>query len=87
MQRCPICATEVPEMSRYPRYVCRECAERACAADGRRLTFSNVDVSGGFAAFYVDTGAPHASHECFVDGVRCHADEAHLGGIVIEAID
>ena len=54
------------------------------SADGRLLKFSNVDISGGFRARYLDTGAEYASHECFIGGVKCHADEAHFGGIVIE---
>lgn len=87
MQPCPICRAEVPEYSRYPRYLCRACADRAQSADGRALVFCNATASGGFVARYADTGEDYPSHECFVDGVRCHADEAHLGGIVIEAVD
>ena len=85
MQHCPICDGEVAESSRYPRYLCSTCAERARSADGRPLAFSNADLSGGFIATFVDTGEEYESHECFVDGVKCHADEAHFGGIVIEA--
>jgi hypothetical protein len=43
-------------------------------------------MSGGFAARYADTGEEYASHECFVDGIKCHADEARFGGIVIAAV-
>lgn len=85
MQQCPICQMEVPESSRYTRYLCSTCSERARSADGRPLAFSNVDLSGGFIATFVDTGEEYEGHECFVDGVKCHADEARFGGIVIEA--
>jgi hypothetical protein len=54
--------------------------------DGRLLAFSNVDLSGGFIATFVDTGEEYESHECFVDGVKCHADEARFGGVVIEVV-
>jgi len=72
---------------RYPRYACRSCAERACDADGARLAFSNASMSGGYMARYAATGAEYPSHECFIDGVRCHADEAHMGGIVVRPTD
>lgn len=84
-QRCPICGTSVSESSRYPRHLCATCAAKVRSADGRSLTFANAHLSGGFVARYADTGEGYPSHECFVDGVKCHADEAYLGGIVIEA--
>jgi hypothetical protein len=60
--------------------------DQATDASGRRLEFSNVDATGGFQAFYRETGKPYHDHVCFVRGVRCCADEAHFGGIVIEPI-
>lgn len=92
-QKCPICLKAVRPNPRYPRYVCESCAARASSANGRKLEFYNSDPKAavislmGFHAIYADTGKKHASHECFIDGVRCHADEAHFGGIVIEAIE
>lgn len=81
---CPICGAELPPVPRYPRYVCGACASRAASAEGRPLVFGNVGFSGGYVAEYVDTGAPYDSHACWIDGIRCHADEARFGGIVIE---
>jgi O-acetyl-ADP-ribose deacetylase (regulator of RNase III) len=40
-------------------------------------------VSGGFRAWYADDELPYGSNECFIDGIRCRADEAHMGGIVV----
>jgi hypothetical protein len=54
--------------------------------DGRKLRFFNLDFSGGFGASYADTGEPYDSHQCYVEGIECRADEARFGGIVIEAI-
>ena len=51
---------------------------------GRRLSFFNVDMTGGFRAVYVDSGEEREGHVCYVRGVRCWADEARFGGIVIE---
>lgn len=51
------------------------------------MKFSNVDMTGGFIAQYADTGEAYPlEHECYVDGVHCHADEGHFGGIVIQPI-
>ena len=86
-QHCPICSAAVRPYPRYPRYVCRDCAEGATSADGRALTFDNVSFSGGYIAQYADTGEVYPSHECFIAGVRCHADEARFGGIVIETVE
>ena len=85
---CPICGTEQPAVPRYPGYLCRECAGRAATADGRRLTLTNTSRSGGFAARYADDGELAAeetvTHLVYVDGVRCWADEARDGGIVVQ---
>jgi hypothetical protein len=83
---CPICGVPLDSVPRYPRHVCEVCARKAAAADGRSLRFSNVDLSGGFQAHYADTGEVYASHTCWIDGIRCHADEARFGGIVIEVV-
>jgi len=83
-QQCPVCGAEQPPSPRYPRYLCPECVVLASDEAGRRLQFSNVDFGGGFQAVYADTGDLHPSHVCFVRGVRCHADEARFGGIVVQ---
>ncbi|MGZ8310430.1 MAG: hypothetical protein ACXWUP_10645 [Allosphingosinicella sp.] len=83
-QACPICAAELAENPRYPNHLCRACAGRATAADGRPLAFSNTSIGGGFTARFADSGEAYpGGHDCFVDGVRCRADEAYFGGIVI----
>ena len=86
-QRCPICLIELTPSPRYPRYVCAACAGRAVDEDGRSLEFSNESFSGGFVAKYSDTGEARDSHTCYIDGVKCRADEAHFGGIIIQPID
>jgi hypothetical protein len=83
-QPCPICRSVVQANFRYPRCVCAACAAKACSADGRALLFSNIDLSGGFAACYADTHEAYPLHVCFIAGIPCWADEAYFGGIVIE---
>jgi hypothetical protein len=83
-QQCPICRAEIPFSPRYPRYVCGSCFLRAADEDGRSLRFSNASLSGGFAAIYADTREERSDHVCYINGIKCRADEAHIGGIVIQ---
>ena len=85
---CPVCGTEQPALARYPDYLCRACVSRARTEDGRPLLLGNTSLSGGCAARYADTGelCPEVTlgHVVYVDGRRCWADEAHLGGVVVQ---
>ena len=83
-QYCPICSVPVVPVARYPRYVCAVCAAKAVDGDGRPLRFFNLSLSGGYGAEYADSSEPYNSHVCYIDGVECVADEAHMGGIVIQ---
>ena len=81
---CPICGDPRPHSERYPDHLCADCVGRATDEVGRPLRFFNLSLSGGFGAQYADTGEFRDSHVCFVDGVRCQADEARFGGIVVQ---
>jgi hypothetical protein len=86
LQPCPICGAGVAVDPRYPLKLCRKCIDEATDRSGRKLEFSNIDATGGFQAFYLETGEPYHDHVCFVRGVPCCADEAHFGGIVVQPI-
>lgn len=87
-ETCPICNTTVELFPRYPRYVCSDCCKKATDINGRKLRFYNVSMSGGYIAYYADSNdkEEYESHDCYIDTVKCRADEAYLGGIVIEAV-
>ena len=85
IQLCPICSVEVPVSERYPNYVCNECL----------IIHTPVDVSGNDMGFINDTtpdggfisianGIIGVDHICWVNGVKCYADRARFGGIVIQ---
>jgi len=82
-QVCPICKSEVAFVARYSDYVCRDCCLRTTDSEGRLVEYFNVDLGGGFWGRYADGHERYDSHECYIDGQRCYADEAHFGGIVI----
>lgn len=84
---CPICSCPLRPNSRYPRYVCGGCVAKAVAPNGRPLSFSNVDATGGYMARYTDSGEEYSGHECQIGGTPCRADEARFGGIVVEALE
>jgi hypothetical protein len=87
-QKCPICSAEVAFFPRYPKYVCQPCVARATDETDRPLRFSNTTIlAGGFAAEYADTGEKRESHVCYIDGIKCRADEHRFGGIVIQTYD
>ncbi len=85
-QLCPICGVPVVPLARYPHYVCETCAVKAVAPDGRPLRFFNLSLSGGFGAEYADTDEPYDSAICYIAGVKCFANEARFGGIVIQPV-
>jgi hypothetical protein len=49
--------------------------------------FVNRDITGGIVGYYRDNGEPYHAIDCTVDGVRCLADEARFGGIVVQAVE
>ena len=84
--QCPICKIKLESMSRYPNYICNTCMDKATDKNGRKLTFCNIDFSGGFIARYTESNEIYNSHICYIDGIQYYADEARFGGIVIEKI-
>ncbi len=84
---CPICSTPVPHWARYPKSVCHNCFDKACDDQGRKLGFYNVSFSGGFKAVVVETGEENENHICYIEGVKCWADEHRFGGIVIQPFE
>ncbi|MGD8968473.1 MAG: hypothetical protein PVI07_13265 [Anaerolineae bacterium] len=80
---CPICGERMQANPRYPHQVCQDCVRRACDEDGRSLLFYNTSLSGGLEVRYAESGGIRHSRVCYIDGLRCQADEAHLGGIVL----
>ncbi len=82
-QVCPICGRSVSGSKRYPRYVCSNCVKRAADIKGQKVVFSNIDFGGGVQGHYVESDKPYSDHVCMIDGVKCFAQEARFGGIVI----
>jgi len=83
---CPICKTDLEFHSRYPTYVCSRCVEKASDESGRILSFSNAGMHGGLIAVYAETNECLDSKICYIDEVKCYADEAYMGGIIVQVV-
>ncbi|MDE1335563.1 AbaSI family restriction endonuclease [Vibrio aestuarianus] len=81
---CPICNASNPYSSRYPVYVCERCSVNPVDESGAALSFTNEGISGGFIAKYSGTNEIRNSHVCYIKNIKCWADEAHMGGIIIQ---
>lgn len=83
---CPICQQQMIFTPRYPNAVCSRCKSKTTDKSGRNVSFRNIDLSGGCEGYYIETLELYDSHECYVGGTQCRADEARFGGIVIEVV-
>ncbi len=89
-QVCPICGASVKENARYPDYVCRDCYHRLTDDTGRPVRYRSAgpghpNLIETLTAAYED-GTPYMSETCYIDGVKCHAREAHMGGVVVRPV-
>lgn len=83
---CPICGAKIEHLERFPNQVCARCQTKTSDAYGRRLKFSNENLSGGMCAVYLDSGAEYKHQICYIDGRKCFANEHRFGGVVIEIV-
>jgi len=81
-KNCPICDKNMFSFERYPNMICNECIELAVNKNGESIKFYNIDHTGGFISMVNDVKGEE--HECFINNIKCRADEARFGGIVVE---
>ena len=98
--KCPICLETLTHFSpRYPKAICSKCADSKIKDnDGNLVSFHNIDISGGFISKHTINNNYNNSvivekkeHECWVNNgkrdIKCYADEARFGGIVIQVME
>ncbi len=85
-QYCPICKESVYLMARYPNYICINCITKygTYTEDNKKIDFYNIDHTGGFKSQIEGDNNFTNEHVCYVNNVKCFADEARFGGIVIQ---
>ena len=52
-----------------------------------QMKFGNIDHTGGFVSLKNGVATSPPQHICYVNGVKCYADEARFGGIVIRKMN
>ena len=83
---CQICKKFMEPSVRYHNAICithyNECIDK----NGNKVTFHNINAEGGFVAYhYVNNMIiKDEDGECYIQGVKCMAEEVRLGGIVIQ---
>jgi hypothetical protein len=91
---CKICkTTDVPYSPRYPNLVCWTCVKSAVDIDGNKVEYLNIDASGGFKSIHhvknklgEIESIEKNDHYCWINGIKCSAQEARFGGIVLQII-
>lgn len=63
--------------------VCVDCFIKACDINGRKISFGNTGISGGFEVLYTDNGEHYHNHYCWIGGMKCWTEESRFGGILI----
>lgn len=88
-QLCPSCHKNIPICIRHPKYICRDCLQKypSLNEEGKEVIFSNASWSGGFISRVKGSDILEENHVCYINGIKCWADEYRFGGIVIEALE
>ena len=85
---CPICKNIMNiQMERYPKMICCDCNNTDIKdSEGNNVTFENESMYGGFVSLHIidNNVVEKKEHVCYVKGIKCFADEARLGGIIIQ---
>lgn len=86
-QHCPTCNRYVKYDERYPNYICVKCIDLAADKDGKAIVFYNITQDGhGCQGKYIASEKLYRSSFCYIKGIKCKAQEAYLGGIVIRPV-
>ena len=86
---CSICknskSSDSSESSESEYRVCYKCVDKALDRNGNPVKFSNIDVFGGFKSIhYINNKyVENNDHICYINGIKCIADEARFGGIIV----
>ena len=83
-KKCPICKNDMLLFNRYPNRICNKCSELTVTEEKKNIYFGNIDIYGGFMSI-VD-GNIGDIHECYVNDIKCYAEEGRFGGIIISKV-
>jgi len=83
---CPICKASMPLSERYPLAICNAHYGECRDMQENMVTYQNEDEFGGFVSYHTigEKIIKRNDGACFVQGITCIAEEARMGGIVIQ---
>ena len=91
--KCPLCSDILTYYTqRYPKMICINCSNgnkgKILDSLGNEVTFVNIDIYGGFMSLHKidDKIVEKKEHICWINNIKCSADEARFGGIVIQIL-
>ena len=77
-------------MARYPNMICNNCLNNNTILDsmGNIVSFNNLGFSGGFESVHIinNISVTKNEHDCYINNIKCYADESRFGGIVIQIV-
>jgi hypothetical protein len=94
IHKCPICLDIMDYFTpRYPNMICGKCANdnngKILDSFGNEVSFGNLDIYGGFASYHKINNeiVKKEDHLCWINTIKCYANEARFGGIVIQTMN
>jgi hypothetical protein len=97
IHKCPICLDIMDYFTpRYSKMICGKCANgnndnncKILDSFGNEVSFGNLDIYGGFASYHKINNeiVKKEDHLCFINNIKCYANEARFGGIVIQTMN
>jgi hypothetical protein len=100
IHKCPICLDIMDYYTpRYPNMICGKCANgnnvnnvnngKILDSFGNEVSFGNIDISGGFISYHKINNeiVKKEDHLCWINTIKCYANEARFGGIVIQTMN
>ena len=94
IHKCPLCLGIMTYyLDRYPKMICHKCANgdngKIIDNFGNDVSFSNIDIYGGFASHHKINNeiVYKTDHICWINTVKCYANEMRFGGIVIQTMN
>lgn len=87
--KCPICENNMNYFARYPKAVCGDCVELTTDKTGNKVKFYNSDMLGsGFYSVHdiENKKIKKEDHECYINNIKCYAEEGRFGGIIIQLV-
>ena len=93
---CPTCGSMIEHFERYPNYICGNCVAKLVDVNGVPIRFENQSLLGtGIIALLLNPATgdydlpdqiSSMTGEAFCNGLRCVAEEARFGGVIVQAM-